>query len=98
MQENIDGFMDRGIMAHHCHATDCQVEVPPEMFMCSRHWFSLPKYLRNKIWTTYRQGQCDDWNISKEYADAARECVTFIANKEGKVSDTSVYDFLEPKE
>lgn len=65
--------------------------------MCRRHWFSLPRDLRNKIWRTYRVGQCDDWNITHEYAEAARECVTYIATKEGKTPDTRVYDLLDPE-
>lgn len=84
-------------MAHTCHATECEVNVPPEMFMCRKHWFSLPKIMRNKIWRYYRQGQCEDWSISKEYSEAAKECVRYIANKEGKISDVRLYEMLEPK-
>lgn len=83
-------------MAHTCHATACDVRVPPEMFMCRRHWFSLPKRLRARVWATYRVGQCDDWNISHAYAEAAREAVVFIATKEGREADTRIYDLLDP--
>lgn len=84
-------------MAHTCHATNCNISIPPEMFMCRNHWFKLPKLIRNKIWETYRPGQCDDWNISHEYANAAREAVIFIANKEGLIPDTKIYDMLDPE-
>lgn len=84
-------------MSHHCHAADCPIEVRPEMFMCKKHWFSLPKRLRDAIWRTYRPGQCDDWNISHAYAEAAREAVRFVAAKEGKEPDTSIYDMLDQK-
>ena len=70
-------------MSHTCHATGCKVVTKPEMFMCRKHWFSLPKRMRDAIWATYRAGQCDDWAISHEYAEAAREAVSFIAAKEG---------------
>lgn len=83
-------------MAHTCHATQCKVEVPPEMFACKRHWFSLPSGLRAKIWATYRPGQCDDWKISHEYADAAREAVRFLAKRDGVDPDTSLYDAFDP--
>jgi hypothetical protein len=83
-------------MAHTCHATNCEVHVPPEMFMCKRHWFSLPKYLRDRIWKSYRPGQCEDWEISKEYSEAAKACVIFIANKEGVEPDIRLYEVLEP--
>lgn len=84
-------------MAHHCHATGCTVRVPPEMFMCKRHWFTLPKAMRDRVWKTYRAGQCDDWEISHEYAEAARAAVQFIAALERREADTSVYDMLDPK-
>ena len=82
---------------HRCHATDCQVEVPPIMFMCRRHWFTLPKHMRDEIWRTYRAGQCDDWQISKEYSEAAKTAIKFIAAKEGKVPDIKLYEVLEPE-
>lgn len=82
---------------HTCHATDCNVRVPPEMFMCKRHWFSLPKKMRDAIWSSYRSGQCDDWQISKDYSKAAKDAVAFIAKKEGKEPDIRIYDLLEPK-
>lgn len=81
-------------MAHTCHATGCKRTVPPEMFACRSHWFALPKAMRDEIWRTYRPGQCDDWNISLEYANAARATVKFLAAKDGVEPDTSVYDML----
>lgn len=83
-------------MPHTCHATGCPERVPPEMFMCKRHWFALPRFMRNKIWKAYRKGQCDDWQISHEYANAAREAVEYIASLEGVEPDVRVYDMLDP--
>jgi len=83
-------------MPHTCHATGCIEVVRPELFMCRKHWFSLPEALRKLIRAAYRSGQCDDWRISKVYADAAREAIRYIATKEGVVPDTQVYDVLEP--
>lgn len=83
-------------MAHHCHATGCKVPVPPVMFMCHHHWFSLPHQLRRAVLKTYRAGQCDDWAISHAYANAARDAVRYLAEREGIEPDTSVYDTLDP--
>jgi len=80
-------------MSHHCHATDCKIGVPPEMFMCRKHWFSLPKNMKDKIWAAYRVGQCDDMNPSLEYCLIAKECVTYLAEKEGIIPDIFLYDF-----
>lgn len=79
-------------MAHTCHATACKENVPPEMFMCRKHWFNLPMKMRNKIWANYRPGQCDDKNPSMEYCLIAKECVIYLARKEGIEPDTLLYD------
>lgn len=42
---------------HTCHAHGCKVAVSPKMFMCKRHWYSLPKELRDAIWREYTPGQ-----------------------------------------
>ena len=72
-------------MSHTCHAIGCDANVPPEMFMCRSHWYSLPTQLRNRIWATYRVGQCDDKRPSKAYCDTAIECLIYVAEKEGRV-------------
>lgn len=84
-------------MSHTCHATDCKVETKPEMFMCKRHWYMLPKRMRDRIWATYRPGQCNDWQISPEYVDAAKEAVTYLAEQDGVAPDLSIYEMLDPR-
>lgn len=69
---------------HHCHAMGCNVSTRPEMFMCKRHWFMLPKLNRDQIWATYRPGQCDDRRPSQQYCDAAKSALTVLAKKEGR--------------
>ena len=83
-------------MPHTCHATACNARVPPEMWGCKRHWFMVPKPIRDRIWASYRPGQCDDWKPSRAYLEAAREAVITVAAKEGIEPDTRLYDrFLE---
>lgn len=79
-------------MAHICHATGCRVSVPPEMWGCKRHWFMVPVAVRNRIWATYRPGQCDDMRPSREYCLAARMAVEAVALKEDLKPDTTLYD------
>lgn len=81
-------------MAHHCHATDCERTVPPVMFMCKPHWFKLPKPMRDRIWAAYEDGQCDTYDPSGEYCQAAKAAVIYIAEKEGRKPDTRLYDFV----
>jgi hypothetical protein len=61
---------------HHCHWPGCEKEVPPAMWGCREHWFTLPKRLRDMIWRYYRPGQEKDKRPSKQYLQAA----TFVQN------------------
>lgn len=74
-------------MAHTCHAIACKAQVPPVMFMCRRHWYMLSKTARDAIWRHYRVGQCDDWNITEKYAEAAKTAILQIAELEKRIVD-----------
>lgn len=67
-------------MRHTCHWPGCNVAVPPAMWGCREHWFSLPKYLRDEIWRTYRPGQEITKTPSAEYIAAANLVQTWIKN------------------
>lgn len=82
-------------MVHHCHATGCTRIVPPTMWGCPHHWFMVPKPLRDAIWRTYEEGQCDTLDPSSAYCQAARAAVITVAEKEGIEPDTSLYDIFE---
>lgn len=84
-------------MAHCCHATGCEREVPPEMLMCRHHWFMVPTPIRKAVWSTYRQGQCDDWDVSRAYCAAAKAAVVAVARKEGREPDTQLYDVFSAR-
>lgn len=71
--------------AHHCHARGCKVKTKPEMLMCKKHWFMVPKQIRVQVWATYRPGQCADMNPSEEWHKAADEAILAVARREGKV-------------
>jgi hypothetical protein len=64
---------------HTCHWPGCKKEVPPSLWGCRFHWFSLPHELRAKIWRTYRPGQEIDKKPSPEYIAAAKEVQDWIA-------------------
>jgi len=69
---------------HTCHAEDCEVQVPPAMFMCRRHWRMLPKAMQAAIWDEYEPGQEDRMDPSEEYLNVATRAVRWLAVKEGK--------------
>lgn len=69
-------------MSHRCHATRCDAEVPPAMLMCKRHWFMVPKPLRQEVWRLYRKGQEVDKNPSREYLAAADAAIQAVETAE----------------
>ena len=48
-----------------CPVDDCGKKIPPHMFSCRQHWFSLPKPARDLIWAAWRQYQADLIPIEK---------------------------------
>jgi len=63
---------------HHCHWPGCEKQVPPAMWGCKKHWFMLPKELRDQIWKTFEPGQEVDCSPSREYVQAARAVQAWI--------------------
>lgn len=63
---------------HTCHWPGCGEQVPPAMWGCKGHWFSLPKRLRDRIWATYRRGQEITMRPSAEYLQAADDVQKWI--------------------
>ena len=70
--------------AHICHARDCGKNVPPEFLMCGRHWRMVPKKIRDAVWKHYREGQCDDLRVTREWLQAADAAIGWVARSEGK--------------
>lgn len=71
--------------AHLCHARQCEVQVPPRMFMCRHHWFMVPMDLRCRILAAYQPGQekLDGTSFpSDEYLDLTREARRIVHERE----------------
>ena len=73
------------LRGHHCHAEGCDEKVPPERLMCLKHWRMVPRDMQREVWQTYREGQCYDMQVSREYLFAARRAVVYVAQIEGRV-------------
>lgn len=63
---------------HECHWPGCTKQVPPALWGCRKHWFKLPKVLRDKIWAAYQIGQEKTMTPSREYVAVAREVQDWI--------------------
>jgi len=40
-------------MDHECPANGCTAPVDITMLMCSKHWYMVPKPLRNAVWRAW---------------------------------------------
>lgn len=52
------------------------------MHMCKRHWFMVPKVLRDALWAAYVPGQERRKDPTLAYLDAAMACVNAVAESE----------------
>lgn len=72
---------------HTCHARNCDVHVPPKMFMCKKHWFMVPYGLRVAVWAEYQPGQekLDGTAFPTEgYLAVTQEAIEAVAAKEAR--------------
>jgi hypothetical protein len=65
-------------VSHTCHWPGCPAEVDPRLFACRKHWFAIPKPLRDAIWREYRPGQEITKDPSREYVEVARQVREWI--------------------
>lgn len=63
---------------HRCHWPGCTEQVPSAMWGCRKHWYMLPKYIRQEIWRAYQAGQEETIAPSAKYIDAARAAQDWI--------------------
>jgi hypothetical protein len=40
--------------AHTCPAPGCNAQVPQSQLTCRPHWYSIPKDIRDRVWSGYR--------------------------------------------
>ena len=62
---------------HLCRWPGCNTHVALKLWGCKRHWFNLPKAIRDRICATYREGQELTLDPSEEYMEADAEARRF---------------------
>jgi hypothetical protein len=53
------------------------------MFMCKKHWYMLPKTMRDAVWDEYIPGQEERMDPTGDYLTVATRAVRWLAIKEG---------------
>jgi hypothetical protein len=79
--EYVKGEARRDPGGHHCHWPGCDRKVAPALWGCKEHWYKLPRWLRSKIWQTYRPGQEKTKTPSREYVEVALEVQRWIESR-----------------
>lgn len=83
-----------GATPHYCHARGCTTQVPPKLFMCRTHWYTLPKDYRDRIWQTYKPGQEITKTPSTRYIDAATDAINYVADLEARQPTLDLFNTL----
>lgn len=83
LQEKVRYARSQGQTREHtCHWPGCDKQVPPAMWGCRAHWFTLPRDIRNGIWEAYVPGQEVTLTPSAKYLAAAKRAMDWIAQRE----------------
>jgi hypothetical protein len=64
-------------MKNVCHALMCNKKIGATMLMCKKHWFMVPKNLRDAIWETFFNGN------RESHLQNCSEARRIVAEKEG---------------
>lgn len=57
---------------HQCPGPDCTRIVSAAMLACRRHWYQVPRPLRDRVWVAWNDGAGAG---SKEHAEAMRAAI-----------------------
>src|SRR5260221_9914101 len=63
-----------GLLNHACRCPvpGCGDLIDPSRLMCRRHWYRVPKHLRDQVWATWRSGQ---GTHSREHYETVRMAI-----------------------
>jgi hypothetical protein len=69
---------------HNCHATGCNVPVPPKLLMCLKHWRMVPPDIQRGVWRHYRPGQEIDKRPTEAYLKVMKLAIEAVRVAESK--------------
>jgi hypothetical protein len=67
----------------HCQVPCCGEQIDPSRLMCRRHWYRVPKQLRDQVWATWRSGR---GTLSTEHQSAVHLAIAACGDRTGAQS------------
>jgi hypothetical protein len=67
----------------HCPIQGCGDQIDPSRLMCRRHWYTVPKELRDRVWASWRSGQ---GAYSREHREAVSTAVGAVLAATGQAA------------
>ena len=64
-----------------CPIPRCGERIDPSRLMCRKHWYMVPKLMRDHVWATWRSGQAAD---SSEHQEAVHAAVVAVLAATGQ--------------
>jgi hypothetical protein len=61
--------------ARSCPIAGCARQIDPSRLMCRCHWYTVPKELRDRVWSTWRSGQ---GAYSRAHQDAVSQAISAV--------------------
>jgi len=49
--------------------------LPDSVILCRKHWFKVPKVLRDDLWSNYKPGQEERLTATREYMTILKEVI-----------------------
>jgi len=69
-----------------CPVLGCGEQIDTSRLMCRRHWYRVPKQLRDQVWATWRSGQ---GVLRREHQDAVRIAIVTCQTQSSSVASSS---------
>lgn len=77
-----------------CAAVGCGAKISPQLLMCRKHWFIVPKSIRDRVWANYVRGQEKRLDATDAYMAAYHEAVAAVARREGYQAEAQAQSSL----
>lgn len=70
--------------AERCPVEGCPKGRGDRQLMCRRHWYMVPKELRDRVWETARRMWADDEDGLEDWIEAKDAAIAAVEMREGE--------------